>query len=165
MADPRHSWLDEIRSLGMFGRAWIVGLFAFSAARALIAWPTFGHWGVNPWLFLLLDLVTAIPYAVSQAVTVKILHTDGRPVRDSVPWAVVVLVTFFAPYVYIVAASGEMPSLAYIGLAVWIAVFGVLALYRMRKQVLAGRAAAAAARASQIDDEPERADDGVPQAP
>lgn len=139
-SDAHHpSWIDEVRSLGVFGRAWIVGIFLFSAARALIAWPTLGRYGVDPVLFLVLDLVTAFPYGLGQAVTVKILRTDGRPVRDAVPWGVMVAVMFLAPYVYIVLASGSMPLLAYLGVLAWMLVFGVLAVVRMRKQVLEGR--------------------------
>ena len=132
-------WLDEIRSLGLFGRAWIAGIFVFSAARALIAWPALSQYGVDPVLFLALDLITAFPYGIGQAVTVKLLRTEGRPVRDAVPWGVMVGVMFMAPYVYIVLASGSMPLLAYLGVLLWMLVFGILAVMRMRRQVLEGR--------------------------
>lgn len=135
-APTRPRWTDEIRSLGLFGRAWIVGIFLFSAARALIAWPTLGRYGVDPVAFLVLDVVTAFPYGVGQAVTVKILRSEDRGVRDALPWGVMVAAMFLAPYVYIVAASGSMPLLAYLGVLAWMLVFGVLAVLRMRRQVL-----------------------------
>lgn len=139
LKERRSAW-NEIRSLGAFGRAWIVGILAFSAARALIAWPTFGKYGVNPWVFLTIDIVTAIPYGVGQAITVKILRSPERDPMDSVPWAILVAAAFFAPYVYIFTSSGEMPLLAYIGTILWMAIFGVLAVIRMRRQVQAPEA-------------------------
>lgn len=132
---------DEIRSLGLFGRAWAVGIVAFSAARALIAWPTLGNYGVNPWWFLAIDLVTAPPYGIAQAITVKILRSADRTLRDAVPWALVVAVMFFAPYAFIFVASHladtpqPMPLIAYLGVIAWMVLFGVLAVLRMRRQV------------------------------
>lgn len=123
----------------MFGRAWSIGIIGFSVARALIAWPTLGRYGVSPWWFLLLDIVTAPPYGIGQAVTVKILRQPDRDPRDAVPWALVVAVMFFAPYAYIFVASGSMPFYAYGLVIAWMAVFGVLAVARMRKQVREGR--------------------------
>jgi hypothetical protein len=139
----RPSGWSEIRSLGVFGRAWAVGIVAFSAARALIAWPTLGDYGVNPWWFLFIDLVTAPPYGIAQAITVKILRDRNRPARDAVPWALLVAAMFFAPYAFIFAASyvadspQPMPPIAYAGVVLWMVVFGVLALVRMRRQVQA----------------------------
>ena len=131
---------SEIRSLGGFGRAWAVGIFLFSAARALIAWPTLGRYGVDPWLFLAIDLVTALPYGIAQALTVKILRDRSRPPGDSVPWAVVVVVMFVLPYVYIFVSSGSMPLLATVGVVAWMVLFGALAGLRMRRQIKAGSA-------------------------
>ncbi|MFZ4519502.1 MAG: hypothetical protein ACOYOP_14010 [Microthrixaceae bacterium] len=131
------SWWNDIRSLGVFGRAWSVGILLFSAARALIAWPTLGRYGVDPWLFLAIDIVTALPYGVAQAVTVKILRDPSRPAGHAAGWATVVGVAFLAPYVYIFVASGSMPVYAYLGVLLWMALFGVLAVLRMRKQVRA----------------------------
>jgi hypothetical protein len=68
---------------------------------------------------------------------VKILRDRTRDPRESVPWALVVAAAFFAPYVYIFAASGEMEPIAYVGVLLWMAVFGALALHRIRKQVRA----------------------------
>ena len=131
----RWSWWNDIRSLGVFGRMWIVGNIAFSAGRALIAWPTLGRYGVDPWIFLALDIVTAPPYGVAQAVTVKVLRDPDRPASDALGWAGVVFFCFFAPYVYIFIASGSMSTLAYVGVFAWMAIFGTLAIVKIVKQV------------------------------
>jgi len=134
---PESSVYKEISSLGGFGRAWAIGIILFSAARALLAWPTLGRYGVNPWLFLCIDLLTAAPYGISQAVTVKILRERSRPPRDAIPWSIMVVAMFLAPYVYIFFASGEMPVLAYAGITAWIVLFAALAIARMVRQVRA----------------------------
>jgi len=131
----QRTWLSDVRSLGVLGRAWTVGVFLFSAARALIAWPALGRYGVNPWIFLAIDIATAAPYGLSQALTVKILRDRDRKPTDSLGWGAVVVVTFLMPYAYIFLASGSMSMVATAGVIAWMAVFGLLAAYRMRRQV------------------------------
>jgi hypothetical protein len=133
--------LGDIKSLGVLGRAWVVGNVAFSAGRALIAWPTFGQYGLNPWVFLVLDIVTAPPYGVSQALTVKILRDPDRPGRDAIVWAAGVVVFFLLPYVYLVAATGDVPVIAYVGVVAWMLFFGTLAVLRIRREVRADQEA------------------------
>ncbi len=129
---------NDVNSLGGFGRAWVVGNLAFSAGRALIAWPTLGEYGVNPIAFLILDLVTAPPYGLAQAMTVKILRDKDRNRSDAVGWGVLVVALFIAPYIYIFAASGNMPFLAYAGVIAWMAIFGIMSIMRMRRDISAG---------------------------
>lgn len=133
-SEKRGTW-NDVRSLGVLGRAWALGIVAFSIGRALIAWPTLGRYGVDPWTFLALDIVTALPYGLGQAITVKILGDRSRPPRQALPWAVVVAAAFMAPYVYIFWASGSMPGLAYAGVLAWMVVFGVLSVIRIGRQV------------------------------
>ncbi len=135
--NPESTFIKEISSLGGFGRAWSVGIILFSAIRALLAWPTLGRYGVDPWVFLAIDLLTAPPYGISQAVTVKILRDKERAPREAIVWAVLVAVMFLAPYGYIFFASGQMPTLAYVGLIIWILLFAALAVLRMAHQVRA----------------------------
>lgn len=129
--------MSDVRSLGVFGRAWILGNVAFSAARALVAWPTFGRYGLNPWTFLVLDIVTAPPYGLAQALTVKILRDPDRPARDAVIWCVGVVVFFLLPYVYLFGATGDVPLFAYVGVLAWMGVFGVLTVIRIIREVRA----------------------------
>jgi len=135
----RRSWRDDVTSLGVLGRSWAVGVVLFSAARALVAWPTLGRYGVDPWVFLAIDLLTAPPYGVAQAVTVKILRDARRPWHDAAVWAGIVLAAFLAPYVYVFTASGSMPPLAIVGVLVWMCVFGALAGWRTWSQIRSGR--------------------------
>ena len=124
---------DDSVPVGWFGRAWITGVFAFSIARALVAWPTLSQYGVNPWVFLFIDVVTAFPYALGQ---VKVVNGFRyKQYRGVQIWSLVVAATFFAPYVYIVIAGQKrIPAIAYIVIAVLALVFGSASILRMRNQ-------------------------------
>lgn len=119
----------------VFSAAWVIGIVGFSAFRALVAWPTLGDFGVNPWVFLFIDLVTAPPYAIGQVAIVRgFIRRDWRSVQL---WSLVVIATFLAPYLYIFSAgAGQLPALAYWILGSLIVVFGVASVLRIRNQVL-----------------------------
>lgn len=119
--------------VGWFGRAWIVGVFAFSVARALVAWPTLSQYGVNPWVFLTIDVVTAFPYALGQVKVVNGFRYRQYGVVQL--WALVVAATFLAPYFYIVFAGQErIPTVVYLVIALLATVFGIVSVLRMRNQ-------------------------------
>lgn len=130
--------MSERVQVGRLGQAWIVGVVAYSIARALLAWPTLGQYGVNPWVFLTIDLVTALPYGTGQ---VKIVNGFRQQKYGAVQlWALVVLVTFVAPYVYIFAAGREsMPLWVYGVIAAIMLVFAVASILRIRRDVREAR--------------------------
>ena len=138
---------DDGVPVGWFGWAWIVGVFAFSVARALIAWPTLSQYGVNPWVFLFIDVVTAFPYALGQ---VKVVNGFRfKQYRGVQAWSLVVALTFLAPYLYIVLAGQErIPTLVYIVIGLLAVIFGTASVLRMRNQY---RAAVLPVASAEID--------------
>lgn len=127
---------SEDTGVGWVGKAWIATIFGYSALRALVVWPTLGTYGVNPWIFLAIDVGTAWPYAYGQVKLVKAAkHKDWQRVQI---WTVVAVAAFMAPYVYIVGAgSGEMPTIAWIIIGALIVVFGVASTMRVIRQIKA----------------------------
>lgn len=117
-------------SLGWYGRAWVASVVLYAIARAAVVWPTLGSYGVNPLIFLIIDVGTAWPYAVGQ---VRIVHgiRDRAWTRVQV-WTLITLLSFLAPYIYIVGAgSGELPLLVYIVIVALVVVLGGASVARM----------------------------------
>ena len=119
--------------IGWFGRAWVAAVFGYSILRAVVVWPTLGTYGVNPWVFLVIDVLTAWPYAVGQVRVVQGLRRKNWKKVES--WGIVTLLSFLAPYAYIVlAGSGEMPALAYAVVGLLVVVIGAAAVMRIIRQ-------------------------------
>lgn len=133
--EQEHTLLGEIRSLGLLGQVWTVTVIVFCVARAVPLWPVLEKHHVNPWWFLLLDIGTAPTYGLGQAMGVKILRDPGRAVREAVPWFLLLLVSFLAPYIYLLACGGDLPEPVKIGILLWILVFGGLAAVRTAREV------------------------------
>ncbi|MGD5395297.1 hypothetical protein QUT00_22585, partial [Xanthomonas citri pv. citri] len=110
---------------------WTIGVVGFCIARAVVVWPLLRRYGVNPWWFLALDIGTAPLYGVGQAMGVKLIRDDTRPMRDAFPWIGTLLVAFVAPYAYLLASAGQLPIYVIIGVALWIVVFGAFAVHRL----------------------------------
>ncbi len=128
-------WLSELRDLGTLGQMWTLTVVVLCVARAIVVWPMLGEHGINPWWFLVLDVGTAPFYGVGQAMGVKLLRDETRPLRQAMPWIGMVLVSFLAPYLYVLRSAGQLPSYVVYGVLLWMAVFGGLTARRMARDV------------------------------
>lgn len=128
-------WLAELRGLGTLGQMWTLTVVVLCAARAVVVWPMLGEHGINPWWFLVLDVGTAPFYGVGQAMGVKLLRDETRPLRHAMPWIAMVLVSFLAPYLYVLRSAGSLPTYVVYGVLLWMAVFGGLTARRMARDV------------------------------
>ena len=88
--------------------AWIVGVVGYAILRAVIAWGLFRDYGVNPWVFAVIDIGTAIPYATAVAELPGAIARSER--RGIIRRLVVAVVTFMAPYAYIWLAAEDAPT-------------------------------------------------------
>ena len=50
-------------------------------------------------------------------------------------WFLLLLVSFLAPYIYLLACGGDLPEPVKIGILLWILVFGGLAAVRTAREV------------------------------
>jgi len=107
----------------------------YAIARAAIVWPTLSGYGVNPLIFLVIDVATAWPYAVGQVRIVQGIR--ARAWQQVQVWSLIALAGFLAPYVYIVGAgSGELPVLAYVVIGALVLVLGAASVARIVRQGL-----------------------------
>lgn len=126
---------EELRELGTLGQMWTVTVVVFCVARAVVVWPVLQSHDVNPWWFLAIDVGTAPFYGVGQAMGVKLMRDESRPMRCALPWIAMLLVSFVAPYAYLLASAGKLPGYVVAGVVAWMVVFGALAAYRMAREI------------------------------
>ncbi len=126
-----HTLLGELRELGLVGQAWTATVVIFCIARAVVVWPVLQEHDVSPWRFLAIDVGTAPFYGLGQAMGVKLMRDERRPMRDALPWFAMLMVSFVAPYGYLLASAGKLPHYVVLGVVAWMVVFGGLAALRM----------------------------------
>lgn len=135
----------------IFEISWIVGVVAFTLLRLFVAQETLVQYGLNIWVFGVIDLVTAVPYAVGIARVVEAMV--DRDAKGASGWLVVAGFSFVAPYGYVALAGRDasFPTGVWIILVVVMVIFGANAVWngvrkvrraRAEEQRLAGLAAA-----------------------
>ena len=104
----------------MVERAWIWSVVGYTVLRFVVAWGAFGDHGVNVWIFGLLDVGTAWPYAKAVA---TICRRSAAFEWRRLPFPIAVaIMSFFAPYADLWLAAGEMPAGLRAGLALFVVV-------------------------------------------
>ncbi len=134
----------RIDSVSRVGRMWILALCGYSLLRAVLAWPILVRYGINPAMFLMLDVVTAYPLAVGQLRIVAGFRSQDYATVQF--WAGVAGAAFLTPYAYLfLAGHAHMPIYATGALAALVMVMATASVLRVRQQCLGGRAEAALA--------------------
>ncbi|HXH56182.1 hypothetical protein [Iamia sp.] len=121
---------------------WVVGVVLFTLARFGAAWGALvdhDRWVV--WVFGVIDLGTAVPYAVGTARLVTGLV--DRRVQSAARWGVIASASFLAPYLWLgwAGRDGTFPTVVYLALAVCVVCFGANAVVAVRRKVRQARVA------------------------
>jgi len=120
-----HNRATVIHRRRIIERLWVVGVVAWGLGRTVIVWETLGGYGVNPWVYGAIDVVSSVPYGLATARVVENLIDRDRV--TALRWGVVAAVTFVLPDLYIVIAGRHMPVVVYVVLALLVVLLGTLA--------------------------------------
>lgn len=137
------SHLEVALSTERFFPRWLsmsvnLGLILFVVARAAAVWGALDQYGVNPWVFLFLDIVTVPPYVWGLAQMIRYFARDASVWRFAAG-TVSAVIGFAAPYIYTYAVGYQtIPTFTKITIGVIIGIFfmagPVNALVRRRHQ-------------------------------
>ncbi len=108
--------------------SWVIGVVLFVIVRFAIAYSTLARYGrVTVVVFGVLDIVTAVPYALGTARVVTGLV--DRRIASASRWGMVACAAFVAPYVWLAWAGREdFPAVAYIVIGVLAVLLGLNAI-------------------------------------
>ncbi len=116
---------------------WIAGVVLYTVVRFAIAWETLNRYGLNVWIFGILDVGTAVPYAIGTARLVTCV-VDKR-LQAAAWWLVLAAASFIAPYLYIAIAGRDksLPILVWIVLGLLVLGLGANAVMAINKRISA----------------------------
>ncbi len=89
-------------------RGWILVSIAYGGLRAALVWKFLTQYGVNPYVFGVIEFTSAALYGVSSARVVGAV-VDGAWIRLR-PWLPVAVLSYFAPDAYVFLSAGRLPS-------------------------------------------------------
>ena len=106
-AIPDHSEAT-LRRRKHLTRTWAIIVVAWSVVRTIIVWAAVGDYGLNPWIYLAIDLVSATIDA--RSTPKMVLYFIDNRYRLAVRWAVISLVAFLVPDLYIFLGTRTLPN-------------------------------------------------------
>lgn len=113
-------------------------LLAYSLARFVAVRSLLEGYGVNAWIFLIVDSITAIFYVIGVEKLI-LFAVKKNESRQSWPllifWTLVTAVAFAAPYAYIYSASKELPTSLGIGMGIIILLLLVNATVTLLRRI------------------------------
>ena len=114
-------------------RLWILASVLWGVGRAIVVGKTLGGYGVNPWIYGLIDIATSLPLGLGTARTVEaIIDADWAAARK---WASLAAAMFIAPDISIIVMGKGLPVIVYVILAAIAAVTGTLLVRSARTKV------------------------------
>ena len=114
-------------------RTWLALVVAWVVIRTLVIRDVFGGYGVNPLVYFLIDLCSAIPYAIlSGRAVVNFLDKNWISFRKNSFFA---LFFFYMPDMYVLTTAEEVPTSLLMGFLLSIAIFSGFALYGFRRNI------------------------------
>jgi len=143
----RHHDPETLQRRRRLSRTWAIIVVAWSLIRTVIVWAAVGDYGLNPWIYLALDLGSAVIDALSTPRMVLSFIDDHW--RKAVEWALISLVVFIIPDLYIFLGTRTLPKRIIVIICLIIGAtlsIGVLGVWRKVKK---GRQLKAAARAAE----------------
>lgn len=112
------------------------GVFTFVVIRAVTVWQPLRDGNVNPYVFLFLDIVTAYPYAKAWPRLFRSIRS--RSGEGVALWAMVLLGSLLAPYLYVVAVGDGVATWVWFVLAGFLAAALLSAGLRLRRELAHG---------------------------
>ena len=103
-----HHDAETLQRRRRLSRTWAGIVVAWAGIRTIIVWAALHDYGINPWIYLALDLASALTDAVTTPRMVLDFIDDRF--KQAVKWALVSLVAFIIPDLYIFLGTRTLPK-------------------------------------------------------
>ena len=133
-----HHSAETLRKRQMLSRVWASIVILWAVFRTIIIWAALGDYGFNPWVYLSLDLVCATIDAITTPRMVLYFIDDRYKLATK--WALISLVAFVVPDIYIFVGTRTLPARVVLILCAVIMTMLALAVFAIIRKVRKGRA-------------------------
>jgi hypothetical protein len=129
---------ETLRKRLVLTRVWAGFVIAWAVIRTIVIWAALGDYGFNPWIYLSIDLVCATTDAITTPRMVLYFIDDRY--KLAIRWALISLVAFVIPDIYIFAGTRTLPTRVIVILCSVILVMTLLAVISVVRKIRKGRA-------------------------
>ena len=122
----------------LWERLWASTIVLYTFAATFVVWKALHKYGVNPYLFFVIDLITSWFYGIASArLVVAIIHKRWSQTQK---WGWLAAINFILPQIYILVSARRVPRDVYliiysvIGVLVAFAVIGIGSQIRVARK-------------------------------
>ncbi|CAN5539164.1 hypothetical protein BH10ACT2_BH10ACT2_14940 [soil metagenome] len=133
---PQHS-KETLRRRRRLSNTWAGFVVGWSFIRTLIVWAAVGDYGLNPWIYLVIDLACSIIDAITTPRMV--LDFIDEHYRSAVRWGSIALGTFIVPDLYIFLGTRKLPTKLIVFICVIIGTTLIVGTIGVARKVHKGR--------------------------
>ena len=133
-----HHDAETLQRRRRLSRTWAGIVVAWAGIRTIIVWAALHHYGINPWIYLSLDLASAITDAVTTPRMVLDFIDDRF--KRAVKWAMLSLVAFIIPDLYLFLGTRTLPKRIIVALCLIILLTLAVGVIAVVRKVRKGRA-------------------------
>ena len=127
---------DILRGAGA-KRTWIFLVLTWAIIRTIVVKDFFSEYGIHPWIYLSIDLLSSIPYAhYSANLVISYLDKNWITTRKNY---FLTAIFFYIPDIYICTAANRIPRELLIGFLISVLIFSAIASYGIFKKIKDGR--------------------------
>jgi hypothetical protein len=131
------SWLKSEKHRQLVERWWIVIVLLWDTFKTLVVDKTFAKYGVNPYIYFVIVITIAVPYAMS---TAKMLFAIlANHWRNALVFGVVATVLHFVPDIYILVTAKQVPRSLFDSFIVMVVIFTIFAVHGIVTHVRSNR--------------------------
>ena len=131
------SWLKSEKHRQLIERWWIAIVVTWDIAKSILVDETFAKYGVNPYIYFVIVISIAIPYAIS---TAKMLFSIlANHWRNAFSYGAVAVVLHFVPDIYILATAKKVPRSLFDSFIVMILIFTIFAVHGVISHIRSNR--------------------------
>ena len=118
-------------------RIWASTIVLYTFAATFVVWKALHKYGVNPYLFFVIDLITSWFYGIASARLV--ITVIKRRWSETQKWGWISAINFMTPQIYILLSARRVPRDVYIIICSVIGVLIAFALLGIGSQIKAAR--------------------------
>lgn len=89
--------------------AWITTVLLYSLIRTLFIWKIFEKYGVNQYIYLIIDLISSLFYAYFS--TKLIVETSRTHYKQLFKYLLLTLIFNFIPDIYVLITANKVPTI------------------------------------------------------
>jgi small-conductance mechanosensitive channel len=111
-------------------RMWTGSIFIYTIVATIAVWKGLSKYGVNPWIFAVIDAITSYTYGITSArMVIELIAKNSKSARK---WALGASISFIIPQAYILISAQHAPTEVYrivIGVIASLFAFTLLSLF------------------------------------